>query len=130
MSRIFGYVLPQDKTIQIALTQIFGIGKKLSLNILKQFDIEPFIKLENLSENILTPLYTYLEDQCIFEAKLKKIINNNIDRLKVIKSYRGYRHINNLPTRGQRTRTNAQTAKKRNTSAKTKKTKKIWKKKN
>lgn len=130
MSRIFGYVLPQDKTIQIALTRIFGIGKKLSLIILKQFNIEPFIKVENLPENILNPLYTYLEEQCSFEAKLKKIINNNIDRLKTIKSYRGYRHINNLPVRGQRTRTNAQTAKKRHTSKQIKKTKKIWKKKN
>lgn len=128
MLRIFGYLLPQNKGINIALTKIFGLGKKLSLFFLKKFNINPHLKVQAIELKRLKNLYLFIERQKNFENNLKKIVNNNIERLSFIKAYRGFRHLSKLPVRGQRTRTNAKTQKKKRHPQTKTKNKKVWKK--
>lgn len=129
MLRIFGHELAKNKSIYIALTKIFGLGVKLSLKFLKNFEINPMIKVSKINMEVLEKLYSFLETKIIFENKLRKNIDSSIERLKYIKSYRGLRHISSLPLRGQRTRTNAKTMKKKRNLKLLNNSKTIWKKK-
>lgn len=116
MIRILGTDLENKKKIFIALTSIYGIGLSRSLKILKELKIDSKKNVENLTEFEAIQLRNLLEEGNNFqlEGNLKRYINQNINRLIEIKSYRGKRHLKKLPVRGQRTRTNSRTVRKLN----------------
>lgn len=109
MARIAGVTLPKEKRIEIALTYVFGIGKKISNNILVQTGIDPNTRTKDLSEEQVNNLREVIEKDYKVEGELKREILTNIKRLKEIGSYRGSRHAKNLPVRGQSTKTNSRT---------------------
>lgn len=117
MVRILGNNLSNKKKISIALTGIYGIGISRSLKILEHLNINPDLKVADLSEIDIGSLRDYLEtDEFKLEGDLKRIISLNIKRLIDINSIRGRRHLKGLPVRGQRTRTNSRNARKQNTN--------------
>ena len=108
MARIAGVNLPKGKRIEVALTYIYGIGRKLSRKLLMQLKINLDTKVENLSsadENKIREAVSKL----MVEGDLKRQVTSNVKRLQEIGTYRGFRHRRRLPARGQRTRTNART---------------------
>ena len=109
MARIAGINLPNEKRVEIALTYIYGIGRKLSNKILKELDINPDVKIKDLDEKKLGLLREKIEKGLMIEGVLRRARAQDIKQLKEISCYRGIRHKLNLPVRGQRTRTNART---------------------
>jgi len=110
MPRISGVNIPDEKPIKISLTYIFGIGEKTALKILKKLSIKPELRTKDLTSDQILRLQNEVKE-LVVEGELKRTIRNNIEILKRIKSYRGLRHAMGLPSRGQRTRTNARTKK-------------------
>jgi small subunit ribosomal protein S13 len=109
MARISGVDIPRDKRVVISLTYIYGIGKTTSEKILDSTGISPDKRVKDLDESELTKLREFIDRNYLVEGDLRREVNMNIKRLIEIGSYRGVRHRRNLPTRGQRTRTNART---------------------
>ncbi len=110
MPRISGIDIPEQKRIVIALAYIRGIGDVLSRKILAQVGIDESIRAKNLTEDDIAKIRSKIDELKIpVEGELRKIISQNIARLKDIRSYRGLRHAKGLPVRGQRTKTNART---------------------
>ena len=109
MARIAGVDIPRDKRVVIALTYIYGIGRSVSQEILDATGIDEDKRVKDLDTNELVALRDYIERHCRVEGDLRREVNMNIKRLMEIGSYRGLRHRRNLPSRGQRTRTNART---------------------
>lgn len=109
MARISGITIPSEKQVQISLTYIYGIGPKTSQTILAEARVEPTVRVKNLTDAEITRIQEVINTKYVVEGELQQIVTSNIRRLKDINSYRGIRHKNNLPTRGQRTRTNART---------------------
>lgn len=109
MARIAGVDIPRDKRVAISLTYIYGIGKSTSGRILAATQIDPNIRVKDLDEAQVTRLREYIDRNFQVEGDLRREVNMNIKRLIEIGSYRGLRHRRNLPSRGQRTRTNART---------------------
>ena len=108
--RIAGVDIPDHERAEIGLTRFFGIGRKNVFELAKKAKIPLDTRIKDLSRDDVGSLMKALESFKI-EGDLKKEIRENIDRLRAIKSYRGIRHIVNLPVRGQRTKTNARTRK-------------------
>jgi small subunit ribosomal protein S13 len=108
MPRIAGIDLAENKRVDIALTNIYGIGRVNVLNILKEAEIEPAKRVKDLSDEEVARIQKVVENISV-EGVLRKKVSQDIERLKAIKCYRGIRHIRNLPVRGQRTRSNART---------------------
>jgi len=108
MLRLVGIDLPEKKRIEIALRYIYGIGPKKSLEILSRANVDVNTRAKDLNASEVAKIQKLLEEYKV-EGDLRKDIRENIQRLKRIGCYRGHRHIANLPTRGQRTRTNART---------------------
>lgn len=111
MARIAGVVIPSDKQVQIALTYIYGIGPKYSRDILAAAKIKPTTRVKDLTEAEENKIREIIDSEYTVEGDLQRLVTNNIKRLKDINAYRGLRHKAGLPTRGQRTRTNARTRK-------------------
>lgn len=111
MARIAGVVIPNDKQVQIALTYIYGIGPKVAQDILTAAKVEPTKRVKDLTEAEETRLRDVIGADHLVEGDLQRVNANNIKRLRDINAYRGLRHKSGLPTRGQRTRTNARTRK-------------------
>lgn len=109
MARIHGVVLPDNKQVVYALTLLYGIGFIISKKILSQAKVELSKKVNQLSEDELKRIITIIDKEYNVEGDLREEINTNIKTLQDIGSYRGTRHIKNLPARGQRTRSNART---------------------
>ena len=109
MARVVGINIPDNKRTVIGLTYIFGIGKSKAHEICQNTHIDENKKIKDLGEEEFDKMRNYIEKKTKVEGNLKLIINQNIKRLKEIKSYRGIRHIKKLPVRGQRTKTNART---------------------
>lgn len=107
MARIAGVDLPNNKRVEIGLTYIFGIGLKTAKEILAGTEIDPNIRVKDLSENDISKLRDYIEHHVKHEGDLRREISLNIKRLVEIGCYRGVRHRKGLPVRGQRTKTNA-----------------------
>ncbi len=107
MARIVGVDLPREKNIEIALTYIYGIGRKTSQNILAQANINGQTKVKDLAEAEIGRLRDIIDRNYRVEGDLRREVAMNINRLQEIGCYRGIRHRRNLPARGQRTRTNA-----------------------
>ena len=111
MARIAGVDLPNDKRIEIALTYIYGIGKKSACDIIANTGINPDTRVRDLSEDEVAKIRDRIENDYTVEGDLKREIGTNIKRLTDIGCYRGRRHRAGLPVRGQRTKTNARTRK-------------------
>ncbi|HEY0759476.1 MAG TPA: 30S ribosomal protein S13 [Acidisarcina sp.] len=111
MARIAGVDLPRHKQARIALTYIFGIGNPRALRILAAAKVDPYKKIQDLGEDEVNRVRTVIEEEGQVEGDLRKDVSMHIKRLIDIQSYRGLRHRRNLPTRGQRTHTNARTRK-------------------
>lgn len=109
MTRIANVVIPSEKQVQIALRYIYGIGPKHAAEILKAAKVEPTKRVKDLTEAEEKALRDEVDANFTVEGDLQRIVANNIKRLKDIQSYRGERHKKNLPSRGQRTRTNGRT---------------------
>ena len=109
MPRVAGIDIPVNKQAWVSLQYIYGIGPNNSQKILAQAGIAPETKVKDLTEAEVNKLREIIDKQYQVEGELRKEINFNIKRLTEIGSYRGLRHRHGLPTRGQRTRTNART---------------------
>lgn len=118
MARISGIDLPSNKRVVIALTYIYGIGVSRSKEILTKFNISYDTKIKDLTETEILNLRQCLENNYKVEGELRTFNYMNIKRLMEINSYRGMRHKKSLPVRGQKTKTNARTCKKRKVSKK------------
>ncbi len=111
MARILGVDIPNDKTIEIALTYLFGIGLTTSKRLCSEVKVECKVRTKDLTDEELSKITTAIEKHCVIEGQLRRQISQNIQRLKDINCYRGLRHRKGLPVRGQRTRCNARTRK-------------------
>ena len=111
MARIAGVDIPREKRVEIGLTYIYGIGRKLSNDILKETGINPDIRVRDLTEEQVASLRETIERSYTVEGDLRRDVALNIKRLVEIGSYRGLRHRKGLPVRGQRSKTNARTRK-------------------
>src|SRR5579862_5061480 len=109
MARISGVTIPDNKQVWVALTYIYGIGPKTSMDILDEAKIEPTVRVKNLNDGEISQIQDIINAKYTIEGELQRVVTANIKRLRDINSYRGLRHKNNLPSRGQRTRTNART---------------------
>ena len=111
MARIEGVDLPRNKRIEIGLTYIFGIGLTRAQQVLTATQVSPDIRVKDLTEAQTAALRDFIGKNYKVEGDLRREVQMNIKRLIEIGCYRGLRHRRNLPTRGQRTRTNARTSK-------------------
>ena len=109
MARISGVTIPDNKQVQIALTYIYGVGPKTSENILTEARIDPTVRVKNLNDAEISKIQDIISNNYTIEGELQRIVTGNIKRLRDVKAYRGLRHQASLPSRGQRTRTNART---------------------
>jgi small subunit ribosomal protein S13 len=109
MSRISGVDLPNEKRLDIGLTYLYGIGRTNVIKVLKETAIDPARRIKTLTDEEISKLTKYIETNYKIEGDLRQEVNGNIKRLREIGSYRGMRHQRSLPSRGQRTRSNART---------------------
>ncbi len=109
MARISGVTIPADKQIWVALTYVYGIGPKTAHDILAVAKVETTVRVKNLTDAEISSIQDVINEKYIVEGELQRIVTGNIKRLKDISAYRGLRHKANLPSRGQRTKTNART---------------------
>jgi len=109
MARIAGIDLPRDKRVEVGLTYIYGIGRARSNEILRQAQIHPDTRVRELTEAEVARLREFIDQNYRVEGDLRREVQMNIKRLMEIGCYRGLRHRQGLPVRGQRTRTNART---------------------
>jgi len=109
MARIAGVNLPTEKRVEIGLTYIYGIGRTRASQIVKLAKVNPDTRIKALTNDELDRIRGVLEKNFRVEGDLRGEIGQNVKRLKEIATYRGVRHIRNLPARGQRTKTNART---------------------
>ena len=111
MARIAGVDLPGHKRIDIALTSIYGIGRRSAREIVKKSGVNPNIKAADLDQGHVSDLRKIIDQDYMVEGDLRREISLNIKRLVDLGNYRGLRHRRGLPVRGQRTKTNARTRK-------------------
>ncbi|MGE5265490.1 MAG: 30S ribosomal protein S13 [Acidobacteriota bacterium] len=109
MARIAGVDLPRQKRVDIALRYIYGIGPLRAVEVLDKAQVNPAVRVKDLSEAEVSRIRTVVDRDYKVEGDLRREIAMNIKRMQEIGAYRGLRHRRNLPVRGQRTRTNART---------------------
>lgn len=109
MARFSGVDLPNHKRIDIALTYIFGVGRNNVKKIIKKSGVDGAKRVKDLSEEEVGRIQKAMDSICKVEGDLRAEISDNLKRLREIGSYRGIRHLRGLPSRGQRTRSNART---------------------
>lgn len=111
MARIAGVDLPREKRVEIGLTYIFGIGRSKSNEILAKTGVNPDTRVRDLTDDEISKLREIIDKEYKVEGDLRREVSLNIKRLIEIGCYRGRRHRQGLPVRGQRTKTNARTRK-------------------
>jgi len=111
MPRIVGVDIPKQKTVEIALTSIFGIGRKVARDISEKAGVKSSIRAKDLTEDEIAKITSVIQKDYMVEGDLRRDRTQNIKRLMNIGCYRGLRHRRGLPVRGQRTHTNARTRK-------------------
>lgn len=109
MIRIGGVDLPEFKKVAYALRSIYGVGMTMSKQILQESNVDPDKRTRDLTNDEINRIQRSIE-RIPTEGDLRRIVNDNIDHLKRIKTYRGSRHAAHLPARGQRTKTNSRSA--------------------
>ena len=107
MARISGVTIPNEKQIKFALCYVYGIGQKTSTDILNAAKVEHTVRVKDLTDSEISRIQDYINEHYLVEGELQRVVTGNIKRLKDIRAYRGDRHAKNLPSRGQRTKTNA-----------------------
>ncbi len=122
MPRVIGVDIPEKKRLEVAMTYIYGVGLVRSKEIIAKLGLNPDMRASELTQDDLARLNNMLQAEYTVEGDLRRQVQNNIKRLISIHAYRGLRHRQGLPVRGQRTRTNSRTRKgKRKTVANKKK---------
>ena len=111
MPRLLGVDIPNDRSIVISLTYLYGVGPTIARQLCHKAGVEPVKKARELAEDELGRLTALLERDYTVEGPLRRQTQQSISRLRDISCYRGIRHRRGLPVRGQRTRTNARTRK-------------------
>ncbi len=111
MARIAGIDLPREKRVEIGLTYIYGIGVSSSRKILEKANVNPDIRVKDLTDEQVNQIRKVMDEEYKVEGDLRREVALNIKRLTEIGCYRGIRHRRGLPVRGQRTKTNARTRK-------------------
>ena len=111
MASIAGVDLPREKRVEIGLTYIYGIGRVKSNEILAATNIDPSVRVKDLTEEQISLIREYIDKHLLVEGDLKRDVKLNIKRLMEIGCYRGVRHRKGLPVRGQSTKQNARTRK-------------------
>ena len=111
MARIAGVDLPREKRVEVALTYIYGMGRKSAQNVLSKTAINPDTRVRNLTEDEVGRLREHIDKQLKVEGDLRREVAMSIKRLMEIGCYRGIRHRRGLPVRGQTTKNNARTRK-------------------
>jgi small subunit ribosomal protein S13 len=111
MPRLLGVDIPSDKPTSVSLTYLYGVGPKVARDLCHKAGVDPQKRARELAEDEVGRLSALLERDYVVEGPLRRQNQQNINRLKDIKCYRGLRHRMGLPVRGQRTRTNARTRK-------------------
>lgn len=111
MSRVIGIDIPDNKRLVISLTYIYGIGKKTAYEVVSKLGLNPDMKAKELTQDDIAKLNSLLQSEYTVEGDLRRQVQNNIKRLISIHCYRGLRHRQGLPVRGQRTCSNARTRK-------------------
>lgn len=111
MARIAGIDLPPKKNVEIGLTAIYGVGRARALDVLSKAEVDRSIKVMDLTEEEARRIRKVITDEGGVEGDLRKEVTTHVRRLMEIGCYRGVRHRRGLPTRGQRTHTNARTRK-------------------
>ncbi|MCE2883429.1 MAG: 30S ribosomal protein S13 [Planctomycetaceae bacterium] len=111
MPRIAGIDIPEKKKIGVSLRYVFGIGPKVALDILREVGIDPERRTNELKEQEIAQITAVIDAKIVVEGALRRQIQQDIQRLKDTKSYRGDRHRKSLPVNGQRTRSNSRTRK-------------------
>jgi len=109
MARISGVTIPSEKEVSTALRYIYGIGLTSSNKIIESAKVDPTVRVKNLTDTEISRIQEVINEKYIVEGELQRIVTGNIKRLKETGCYRGMRHKANLPSRGQRTKTNART---------------------
>ncbi len=109
MARISGVTIPAPKQVWVALTYVYGIGPKSAEDILVKAQVERTTRVKDLTDAEVSRIQEVINADFLVEGELQRIVSGNVKRLKDIKSYRGLRHAASLPSRGQRTKTNART---------------------
>lgn len=109
MARISGVTIPNEKQVHVALTYVYGVGPKTAADIIKAAKVEPTVRVKDLTDAEIGRIQEQINEKYTVEGELQRIVAGNIKRLKDIGTYRGLRHKSNLPSRGQRTKTNART---------------------
>lgn len=109
MARISGVTIPDGKQVWVALTYVHGIGPKSAHDILNKAKVEATTRVKDLTDGEIGRIQDVIGADYIVEGELQRLVSGNIKRLKEVKSYRGLRHASHLPSRGQRTKTNART---------------------
>lgn len=111
MPRILGVDIPNNKKVPYSLAALYGVGLHRAVLICKECKVDVDKRAFQLNEEELGRIATFIENNYVIEGNLRREIQANVSRFKEIGCYRGYRHARSLPTRGQRTRTNARTRK-------------------
>ena len=111
MARISGVDLPREKRVEIGLSYIYGIGLSSAKRILAEANVDPDTRVRDLTDDEVKRISAVINDTQVVEGDLRREIALNIKRLKEIGCYRGKRHRQGLPCRGQKTKTNARTRK-------------------
>ena len=111
MPRVIGIDIPDNKRLEISLTYIYGIGRKLANELIAKLGLDPNMRAKELTPDDIAKINVILQSEFTVEGDLRRQVQNNIKRLISIHSYRGMRHRSGLPARGQRTKNNARTKK-------------------
>lgn len=111
MARIAGVDIPRDKAVEISLTYIFGVGRTRALEAVQKTGIKLGTRVRDLTDEEVVKLREYIDQNYKVEGDLRREVSQNVKRLTEIGCYRGLRHRQGLPVRGQRTHTNARTRK-------------------
>jgi len=111
LPRIVGVDIPGDKRIIISLTYVYGVGKVVAAEVLKELNVDVNTRARDLPDDVISLIGSHLSKKYMIEGQLRRHESQNIARLKSISCYRGLRHRLGLPARGQRTKTNARTRK-------------------
>jgi small subunit ribosomal protein S13 len=109
VARISGITIPDNKQVWVSLTYVHGIGENTSKKILTKANVELTTRVKDLTDSEISRIQDIINADYVVEGELQRLVSGNIKRLKDIKAYRGLRHSANLPSRGQRTKTNART---------------------
>lgn len=107
--RLLGVNIPDEKKVKISLTYIYGVGHVLSSEILEATKIDGEKRAKTLTPDELNKIKSFIGENYKYEGELRQAVRQNINLMKEIKSYKGVRHMRNLPVRGQRTKTNSRT---------------------